>query len=209
MIGGGWFGSYHARQLVKAGLGRVLVVDRDPDCAAFGALAGIEPVVSDWGAFLGWWVDAAGAGDHLIPAPLAPHLLWDWLARSAQLAPCPPPRAWGLPYEVEGADGSLFISAAAWTCPAACVEPAHCPILHAPRDWDLAEIISARAAAEGWEAAVFHLLHLSRGVASVPVSALREARARASGMRPGARLLVATSSRCHAAVGGLRARGSG
>ena len=209
MIGGGEFGSYHARQLLKAGAGRVLVVDRDPGCQAFATLTGIEPVVAGWSSFLAGWLDGARSDDHLVPAPLAPHLLWRWLAGAAGLEPCPAPRGWRLPYEVAGGAGEVFLSAAAWTCPATCVEPAHCPVLHAPRDWDLADLIARRAAEEGWVPAVLRVLHFARGVATVPVRDLVAARSRARAIGPGERVLVATSSRCHAAVGGLRARASG
>jgi hypothetical protein len=209
VIGGGEFGSFHARQLLKAGAGRVLVVDRDPGCAAFRSLPGIEPVVEEWSAFLAGWLERAAPGDQLVPAPLAPHLLWEWLAGAAGLERCPPPRGWRLPYEVPGAGGEVFLSAAAWTCPATCVEPAHCPVLHAPRDWDLADLIARRAVELGWVPAVLRVLHFAQGVATVPVRELRGARERARALAPGERVLVATSSRCHAAVGGLRARDSG
>ncbi|MEP7105622.1 MAG: hypothetical protein ABI838_07230, partial [Chloroflexota bacterium] len=122
VIGGGEFGTYHARQLLKAGAGRVLVVDRDPGCAAFRTLTGIEPVVAEWSPFLVEWLETARPDDHLVPAPLAPHLLWQWLAEASDLGPCPPPRGWRLPYEVAGAAGEVFLSAAAWMCPATCVE---------------------------------------------------------------------------------------
>ena len=215
VIGGGFFGAYHARQLLKAIRAgrlprrRLLIVDRDPACLAARELGDgdeVEVVVSDWLEFLRAWLPRAGPDDHVIPAPLAPHLLWQWLAGELDGAPSPPPRGWGLPYEQPGPAGELYLSAAAWTCPATCVEPAHCPALHAPRDWDLADVIEERAVALGFEPAVFRCRHLANGVGSVRVGELQAAAGR-GGSRAG--VLVATSSRCHAAVGALRARRSG
>jgi hypothetical protein len=216
VIGGGWFGSYHARQLagaVAAGrvAGPLAIVDRDPSCPAFaelGSLDGVEPVVEEWTSFLARWLPSAGAGDHLIPAPFAPHLLWSWLAAELGARPVAPPGGWGLPYEATGADGALFVSAAGWRCPATCIEPAHCPALHAPRDWDLADLLEAGAMARGYRAAVFRCLHLAAGVGSIRAEEILAARARlSSGVGPP--VLVATSSHCHAALGALRVGGDG
>lgn len=181
VIGDDRFGQYHARQLLKAGL----------------------PVTTAGPEGLGAWLQDAGLEDHLVPHPLMPHLLWDWLAGAVSAERGTAPRQWGLPYEAVGGDGALYLSAAGWVCPSACVEPAHCPVLHAPRDWDLGDLIEARAREEGYEPAVFRCLHFAAGVGTVPVAAIREARdrvAKALDQRPA---LVATSSRCHAAVGTL------
>ena len=207
VIGGGEVGAYHARQLARAVAagaveGPVVVVDRDPRCPGF-AVSGVSPAVATWSSFLEGWLEEASPTDHVIPAPFAPHLLWEWLGAAAGAVACAAPGGWGLPFEVEGGGGVRFLSAAAWTCPATCVEPGHCPVLHAPRDWDLAEVIEDRARELGWEPAVFRCYHLAFGIASVPVGALLEARARLAGAAEGTRCLVATSSHCHAAVGGL------
>jgi hypothetical protein len=219
VVGGGCYGSYHARQLVKAiRAGRlpgegVVVVDRSPACAAAREFAGateVTVVAAEWGAFLREWLGGGGARaeDRVVPAPLTPHLLWDWLAAELRAERAPAPGGWGLPYEVEGRAGERFLSAAGWTCPATCVEPAHCPILHAPRDWDLADAIEERARELGYRPAVFRCVHVAYGVGGVRVGALRAAREGAAGA-VGERVLVATSSRCHAAVGALRVGESG
>jgi hypothetical protein len=210
VIGGGCFGSYHARQLLKAIRAgrlpreRIVIVDRDPSCAAAGEL-GAAPEVSlataDWLDFLRGWLEAASPDDRLVPAPLAPHLLWEWLASELGADRLDPPRGWRLPYEQPGPSGELYLSAAAWTCPATCVEPAHCPALHAPRDWDLADLIVERARTLGHEPAVFRCLHLANGVGAVRAGDVLAARARAAVRQ--VPVLVATSSRCHAAVGAL------
>jgi hypothetical protein len=209
VIGGGCFGTYHTRQVLKAvRAGRLpgeqlLVVDRNPDCAVARTL-GSEPEVAlftdDWLAFLRVWLPEASPADHIVPNPLAPHLLWEWLAAELDCVELEAPRDWGLPYEWPGGQGEVFLSAAAWVCPTTCVEPAHCPALHAPRDWDLADLIEARAVELGYVPLVLRCLHLASGVGTIPVAEVLAARDRARGTE---RALVATSSRCHAAVGAL------
>lgn len=209
VVGGGQIGTYHARQLRRAVLagevgGPVVVVDRDPTCLAAQAFAGdplVRLQVADWTDGLASWLARADAGDHLVPAPFQPHLLWSWLAAEAGLSPAPAPAGWALPYEVADASGTRFLSAAAWRCPATCVEPSHCPALHAPRDWNLGDVLTAGARERGYEPAIFHCLHLAQGIASVRVAEIQEVAERAR-ESPG-RLLVATTSRCHAAVGAL------
>ncbi len=202
-------GSYHARQLVKAVRrgelsGQVKVVDRDEGCQAFTQMRGeIEPVVSDWLRFMHVWLASAGIGDQLVPAPLAPHLTWEWLAAELGASLADPPRGWGLPYEQPGRTVEPYLSAAAWRCPATCVEPAHCPVLHGPRDWDLGDLIAERATGFGYEPTVFRCVHLAGGVGAVRARDLLEARHRLASAPSGTRALVALSSRCHAAVGAL------
>lgn len=213
VVGGGCYGCYHAGQLLKAVRAgrlpgqRVVVVDRSAACRAaseFAGLAEVSVVAADWLAFLGSWLASGDAGpdDQVVPAPLTPHLLWEWLAGELGAERVPPPSGWGLPYEASGRAGEVYLSAAGWTCPATCVEPAHCPALHAPRDWDLGDLIEDRARELGWWPAVFRCVHLAHGVGAIGVGALLEAREGARAAR--GRVLVATSSRCHAAVGALR-----
>ena len=88
-------------------------------------------------------------------------------------------------------------------CPATCVEPAHCPALHAARDWDLGDLIEAEAQARGYRPAIFRLRHLGGGVAGISLRDVRALRAPLGRMAQG-RGLVATSSRCHAAVNAIQ-----
>jgi hypothetical protein len=216
VVGGGCWGSYHARQLLKAVRAgrlpgqRLVVVDRSFRCAAAAEFADepeVSVVTADWLAFLRSWLAGVGVSedDQVIPAPLAPHLLWEWLAGELGAERVAAPGGWRLPFEAPGRSGERYLSAAGWTCPATCVEPAHCPALHAPRDWDLADSIEERARALGYRPAVFRCVHLAFGVGGIRAAELLAARegARTAGAG-GRRLLVATSSRCHAAVGALR-----
>ncbi len=120
VLGGGEAGSHHARQLLKArrrgeASGRLVVVDRDPGCQAFGAIGDdFVPVVSEWLPFLQGWIRTAGASDMLVPAPVAPHLTWEWLAGELDARFEEPPRGWALPYEQPGPGMELYLSAAVW-----------------------------------------------------------------------------------------------
>jgi hypothetical protein len=183
VLGGDAAAAHHARQLGNAfGAGALRVID------------------SDWEQAIRDWVPLAAADDQLVPAPTMPHLLRRWLAAELGAVAAETPGGWGLPFEVAGNEGELYLSAAAWTCPATCIEPAHCPVLHGPRDWDLAGLIADRAVELGYTPVVFRVYHYAAGVATIPAAALQAAlRTRAR------RLLVATSSHCHAAVGALLA----
>lgn len=209
VIGGGEIGCYHARHL-RRGVDRgqvpgpVVIVDRSSRARAVGEFGGdplVKVVRAEWSAYLSEWLGRAAGPDFLVPSPFQPHLLWTWLAAELKAAAAPAPAGWALPYEVEGAGGVRFLSAAGWLCPATCVEPAHCPVLHAPRDWDLGDMLTEGALVRGYEPAVFRCLQLAQGIAAISVKAVLEARARCrAGGRP---ILVATTSRCHAAVGAL------
>jgi len=187
VLGGDAAAAYHARQLGSA----------------FGP-SSLRVVRGGWVEAIREWVPQAAPEDQLVPAPTMPHLLRRWLAVELGATPVPTPGGWGLPFEVAGTEGELYLSAAAWTCPATCVEPAHCPVLHAPRDWDLAGVISGRARELGYQPVVFRVKHYAAGVATIPAALLQAALG-----AHGPRLLVATSSHCHAAVGALQAPAAG
>lgn len=175
--------AYHARQLVKA----------------LGPSAVLQAGSAEAGDVLATFLAGAQPGDGVVPHPTMPHLFWEWLAGRISARPAPAPRGWALPFESVGPAGEVYLSAAAWLCPATCVEPAHCPVLHAPRDWSLADIIETRARELGYSPAMFHVLQRAAGVAAVDASELLEAAHSLAGKR----VLVATSSHCHAAIGAL------
>ena len=165
-------------------------------------VAGVELVGSEHRRVLRRFLFHSAADDVVVPHPLMPHLLRDFVAEVLAADIADPPTGWGLPFETPGADHSLYLSAAAWRCPATCIEPAHCPVLHAPKDWSLADLIQERAEALGYRPAVFRCLHYANGVAVVPARDVLQA-ARAP-LAKGRRMLVATSSHCHAAVGAIQ-----
>lgn len=222
VIGGGWWGHLHATRLLtarergKSAFRRLLVVDRLVDHAVKRALGGHPDVtlaVGDWDAFLAGWIGRASApGDLIVPAPIAPHLFFNWLVgRLRSDAPCdvavePVSDALGTPFDLAGDQGERFGSFAEWRCPVSCLEPAVCPAIRRPRTWEMAEHLTGR-----WPASdvleVFVARHHAWGIATVPVESLWEASGRLKGhveARAAFTLRVATVSACHGVVGQAR-----
>jgi hypothetical protein len=227
VIGGGCYGCLHTRQLVKAtrrgkiAPRRIVVVDRNPACRALAEFKD-EPLVrverAEWGAFLRVYLAGLGAEteDRLVPAPFAPHLLFEWLcgavaeacpAAEVRCAPCVLPLR--LPFEHADAAGNQFISAAGWVCPVTCIEPALCPAIKGPRTWELGEIVrgGAAAAPDGYtDVLLFTCHHFAWGIGAIPVQALLDARARLlAGLAAGQpqRVIVGTVSSCHGVLATL------
>jgi hypothetical protein len=216
-------GGFYVRQLLRAVAAgrlvteRIVVVDRDPACAARGQSdPRLEFAVADWSEWLDGNLGALGARDHLVPYHWAPHLLVDWLRRQAErqaleaergAAPLP---VFELPFERATRDGDRALSYATWPCPPACIEPALCPHTRGPRDWSLAARLDVPP--RGFDdAVVFRSLHLVHGVGTIPVAAILAARARVlESERLGERrLLVATASHCHGLATALTVRPRG
>lgn len=229
VIGGGWYGSLHTRQLRKAvarskiACEGLIVVDRDPACAAAGEFAGdpvVRLVVADWLDFLNsYFPDGqAHGGDHLVPAPFAPHLCFDWLRASVQAAfPTAVLRQGtfdlelGLPFEKSDAQGNRYISAADWVCPVTCIEPARCPAIRGPRTWELGDLLEARVTpAQGYTGLeLFTCRHYAFGIGTIPAARLLQARDHVlAALERGEpqQIAVATVSSCHGVVGVLCAQ---
>ena len=162
IVGGGCYGTFYARQLIRAAergavrYRRLLIVDHDAGCrfaAEVGPAADRELVLSDWGEFFDSWLGAAAPGegeppDAIVPSPLMPHLMYDWLVRRARsrwpgreverrALPVGP----GTPYDVLAPDLTRYVSFADWLCPTHCIEPATCPVIKAPRTWEMSEAL--------------------------------------------------------------------
>lgn len=216
VLGGAEAGTFAARQLLRArdagrlSTERILVVDRDPHCAAAGLVAPLGPLrleVAEWGEWLDAHLEGLPSAAHVVPYHWAPHLFYDWLARQAQRrgfaarkGPVPQGPA-GVPFSRATRGGDRALSYATWTCPPTCIEPALCPHTRGAKDWslcadlesDVAPVASPRAPI------VFRCLHLVYGVGTVPVEALLVARDRVlEAAAHGASMVVATSSHCHA-----------
>src|SRR5438105_244347 len=125
VIGGGPIGAGSARQLLRArdagrlSVDRILVVDRDPGCAATALPAPVAVVIDDWTRWLAAHLNGLGAHDHLVPDHWAPHLLREWLAgeltrRGASVVRTQGLRRRGLPFEAATRDGEQALSYAAW-----------------------------------------------------------------------------------------------
>lgn len=161
IVGGGCYGSFYAGQLERArARGRVayrnlLIVDRDQGCQVAHEAqedSSRRLVIQDWGDFFDDYlatVSKAGIGepgDAIVPSPLMPHLMYEWLVRRARLrwpgrpvATLPVGMEPGTPYDVSAPDGTRYISFADWICPTHCIEPAICPVIRAPRTWEMAD----------------------------------------------------------------------
>src|SRR3954463_7991372 len=167
IIGGGCYGTFYAGQLQRAKARdrvtyeRLLVVDRDPRCQLARELKGdatLELVAQDWGEFFDSYLVAVSpppiseSADAIVPSPLMPHLMYEWLVRRARLrwpgrtvTTVRVPAGPGTPYDVTAPDQTRYVSYADWICPTHCIEPAICPVIRAPRSWELADALAAVA----------------------------------------------------------------
>lgn len=198
VVGGGCYGSYYVRQLLRArergalAWRRVIVVDRDPACmvsarvvraAELQGAGEVEVVVADWAAFFDTWLDGtARAGDAIVPSPLMPHLFFHWLERRARrrwparrVARESPDEQPGIPWQRVGDDGTRYVSFAEWICPVNCVEPNTCPHTRGPRDWSMPvalarrDSVAAASAAPPTVTALFRCIHRAYGVGMIDV----------------------------------------
>lgn len=232
IIGGGCYGSFYAGQLAKAlekgnvRWRRLLLVDHDARCAAsqtVGTIPGAELIVSDWHTFLDGWLDpsARQPDDQIVPSPLMPHLMADWIERrgarewpGARIRRVPAEEPMGTPFDrLHPKDGVRYVSFADWLCPTHCIEPAICPAIAAPRTWEMSDAVTAWTAGLARERAVagpalFPCRHVVHGVGMYPAelafAGFEAWRAQFAATPSGADLVVGSVSSCHGAVGILR-----
>ena len=228
VVGGGCYGGYYVQQLRRAvsaeaiDCTEVAVVDRDPVCAVARDTAGDDPlvtiIVSEWRDYFARYLGAAAAdgsarNDAIVPSPLMPHLLRDWLVDSARdrwpdrdvrTAPLATPP--DVPWERSAPDDTHYVSFATWMCPINCIEPDICPHTKGPRDWSLAPTIRQYAAANGGGALaafLFQCTHRAYGVGMIDVRDVLAANkqiAVAGASGTGVDALVGTVSHCHGAL---------
>ena len=116
----------------------------------------------------------------------------------------------GTPYDTLAPDGTRYVSWADWLCPTHCIEPATCPVIRAPRTWEMSRDggtpwwSGSRRRAEVFGPALFVTRHLTDGVGAFAVSdavaAERMLRTAGESGRPSS-LLIGTVSACHGALG--------
>ena len=232
VVGGGCYGSYYVRQLARAQAAgalswdRLIVVDRDPDCRiAREHVAGTELVTASWASWFTRFLDEAsrsanhGVGDAIVPSPLMPHLLFDWLVERAgarwpdrRVTVKPVGALPNVPWQRPSVDETThYISFAEWMCPINCIEPALCPATRGPRTWTMPAAVAEFVAgdrARGHNVGgpfVFHCTHRAYGVGMIDVDAVVAAdRAIAAGAAHGpVGFIIGTVSHCHGALGRL------
>ncbi|MEJ7810493.1 MAG: hypothetical protein WKG32_08820 [Gemmatimonadaceae bacterium] len=231
VVGGGCYGSYYVRQLARAlaagrlTFDRVLVVDRDAGCevartlSSGSAASRVELQVADWTPFFDEYLGSAASGaatqDAIVPSPLMPHLMFEWLVRRARerwpqrtVRTTPIGREPATPWQRAGADATHYVSFAEWMCPVNCVEPPLCPEIRGPRTWSMPQAVRAYAQAERGHGralagpVIFHCTHRAFGVGMFDTQSVLEAdRAvvRAAALEA-ADILIATVSHCHGAM---------
>lgn len=233
VVGGGCYGSYYVRQLARAeragalAWSSVVVVDRDPGCAVAVLGAAERPSAlrverAEWSDFFDRFLStaaddpAAHQHDAIVPSPLMPHLMADWLTARARarwpartIETTPLGAAPAVPWQRAGADGTHYVSFAEWMCPINCIEPVRCPHTRGERTWSLPPAIAAytateRAAGRPLEGPfLFHCAHRAYGVGMLDVRDVLAADREVAtlGRAEGAvAWLVGTVSHCHGAL---------
>ena len=242
VIGGGCYGSYYVRQLLRArdagavSWSEVLVVDRDPACrmSTVSMPSGTRLERANWAEFLADFLGnaastAPGAGttvdghppadDAIVPSPLMPHLLFDWLLARAKerwpartVAVSPLRSAPAVPWQRTAPDATAhYVSFAEWMCPINCIEPLRCPATRGERHWTMPEALASYVAAERASGhvlegpLVFHCTHRAFGVGMIDVRDVLAADRRVAEVAAAgpADFLVGTVSHCHGALGRL------
>jgi hypothetical protein len=229
VIGGGCYGTYYVRQLRRARerealtFERIVVVDHDDQCAvARENPADVQVVIADWTEYFAGFLGSDARGhDAIVPSPLMPHLLFQWLEQRARdlfpqrrVAVEMPGAMTGIPWQREGGESTRYVSFAEWMCPVNCIEPHVCPHTRDVRSWSLppsvaANVVEARARGEQLDGpAIFHCTHRAYGVGMIDVrDVLESERMLTESVGSGSgRLLVGTVSHCHGALGVLVVR---
>lgn len=229
IVGGGCYGSYYLRQLARARKAealtwdRVLVVDRNPACAAAAMdearMAGVEFRAADWESFFSEYLaalsDSDGTADHdaVVPSPLMPHLMYDWLRARAEarwprrsIATIPFALPAEFPWQRETESGTRYVSFAEWMCPVNCIEPRVCPHTRGERSWSIPDTLRTAMTGGGGGKGIkgpviFHCTHRAYGVGMLDtadvIAADRFVAAECAG---GGDVLIGTVSHCHGAL---------
>jgi hypothetical protein len=240
VVGGGCYGTFYTGQLVEARdkgkltYRRLLVIDHAPECQVRKTrpeAGDYELVVEDWDAFFDDYLGLAVEGNRglppnsvIVPSPLMPHLMYRWLLRRARLrwpdrtvGTGPLEEMIGTPYETTAPDLTRYVSFADWICPTHCIEPASCPVIKAPRTWEMSEALEKylRRGRPGMRESgpvLFvcrHKVHGVGGFAVDDVVAGDRLVAEAGADGGVVDVIVGTISACHGAVNALRIGASG
>ena len=235
VIGGGCYGSWYVQQLSRAfakqalTCAEVIVVDRSEYPPAreratrgdFGALP-LTFACATWSDFIASWLaegEQRVAGDALVPSPLMPHLLFEWLMQRAEarwpdrtVDVRPLDRTPDVPWQRAAPDGRHYVSFAEWMCPIKCIEPERCPATRGPRDWSMPIALTRFVTAPAADGSMplrghvtFPCVHRTYGVGMIDAAPIVAADAQIArwGSEGPINVLVGTTSHCHGALGVL------
>lgn len=232
VVGGGCYGGYYVRQLSRARAAgfatwsRLVVVDRDALCLVSTLQGndrppGLSLQTVTWDAYFSSYLGAAAerplevVNDAIVPSPLMPHLLAEWLVQRARdrwptrrIVVEPLGGVPGIPWQMTGADGTQYVSFAEWVCPINCIEPARCPATRGDRSWSLPPTLASYADDERAAGRpvvgpfVFHCAHRTHGVGMIDVRDVIAADATIAALDAAipTTVLVGTASHCHGAL---------
>ncbi|HEY4216991.1 MAG TPA: hypothetical protein VGM67_07635 [Gemmatimonadaceae bacterium] len=236
VVGGGCYGSYYVRQLHRAAAAsaldtrEIVVVDRDANCQVARDLeanvyaANTAPptrvIVADWRDYFEQYLTGAAAEpdahkrDAIVPSPLMPHLMAEWLVRRVrdrwperevvtQAFDNPPDAPWSR----AGDDGVHYVSFATWMCPINCIEPRICPHTRDTRTWSMPTHLAAYGQVESDAGrhtvmAVLHCRHRAYGVGMFDTAEVTgaDAQIHVAATRGAASVVIGTVSHCHGAL---------
>lgn len=232
VVGGGCYGGYYVRQLSRARAAgfatwsRLVVVDRNALCLVSTLQGndrppGLSLQTVTWEAYFSSYLGAAAerplevVNDAIVPSPLMPHLLAEWLVQRARdrwptrrIVVEPLGGVPGIPWQMTGADGTQYVSFAEWVCPINCIEPARCPATRGDRSWSLPPALASYADDERAAGRpvvgpfVFHCAHRTHGVGMIDVRDVIAADATIAALDAAipTTVLVGTASHCHGAL---------
>lgn len=215
ICGGGCYGTFYLRQLDRArergalDVDEIIVVDRDPQCQAAERIretTDARIIVADWSEF-GAQVFSnqdLWRGDAWVPAPIAPHIGYEWIAARLRTAGFSPSRTrvekqLKMPFCMTLDNGSLAMSHAPGLCPTNCIEPVKCPLTGADRDWEMRQTVERETGMPATDLALFQCRHLSFGVGIIPFAEIYDGADRLceAAVAGSTSLGVATVSSCH------------
>lgn len=232
VVGGGCYGSYYVRQLARARAAgalswdRLIVVDRDDACAVATGEVPVEFACRDWSLFFNEYLGRSAARladggadaiarDAIVPSPLMPHLMSQWVVSRARarwpgrdLRLTSLEGALDVPWQRSGEDGTHYVSFATWMCPINCIEPRTCPHTRGPRAWSLPPTVRAFVETERLRGrridgpAILHCAHRAYGVGMFGVDEVLAADTLVARVAAGraTEVLVGTVSHCHGAL---------
>ena len=232
VVGGGCYGNYYVRQLGRAASAgaaswmELIVVDRNPACRVATLEGDAQPdglrvECATWEEYFAKYLGAAAVNaeaiqcDAVVPSPLMPHLMAQWLLARARarwphravtveaIASRP-----DIPWQRAGDDGTHYVSFAEWMCPINCIEPLRCPATRGERTWSLPPALAQYVAGERAAGRqldgplVFHCAHRTHGVGMIDVRDVVSADTYIAkrGDAGRAAFLVGTVSHCHGAL---------